>query len=189
MDATICKTCSPISYRDTCHTFMLSLWICAGSILLHFFFKYAAFSEEKHCNLWIVLLYKTLHFRELCQRAAHAVEEKRHTCAVFSRATAVRLRGSFSPKHYVHAHVLLHSGMDSAMQSQCMCCKGHRNTLHTIAARINKSKTVTTDCTNGSSRVNCIRLSSPPLIRTADCQPCIKHSGRVRDRLAGCDHT
>ena len=43
---------------------------------------------------------------------------------------------------------------------KCLPCKGHRDTLHTIAARINESKTVTTDCTSVSSHVNYIHLSS-----------------------------
>ena len=44
---------------------------------------------------------------------------------------------------------------------QCLSCKGHRNTLHAIAARIEKSKASKENCTSASSHVNYVHLSSP----------------------------
>ena len=44
---------------------------------------------------------------------------------------------------------------------QCLSCKGHRNSLHAIAARIEKSKASKENGTSASSHVNYLHLSSP----------------------------
>ena len=71
---------------------------------------------------------------------------------------------------------------------QCLSCKGHRNSLHAIAARIEKSKASKENGTSASSHVNYIHLSSPEknrrlstlhqVVRTVQRQV-----GRLRARL------
>ena len=71
---------------------------------------------------------------------------------------------------------------------QCLSCKGHRNSLHAIAARIEKSKASKENGTSASSHVNYIHLSSPEknrrlstlhqAVRTVERQV-----GRLRARL------
>ena len=72
---------------------------------------------------------------------------------------------------------------------KCLPCKGHRNTLHTIAAQFNKSKTVTTDCTSISSHVNYIHLSSSDKnLRLSTMhqalRTCQRQVSRLRTRLS-----
>ena len=72
---------------------------------------------------------------------------------------------------------------------KCLPCKGYRNTLHAITARINESKTVTTDCMNVSSHVNYIHLSSPDKKRRLSTmhqalRTCQRQISRLRTRLS-----
>ena len=74
---------------------------------------------------------------------------------------------------------ICHRNCDQVVEGgvKCLPCKGHRNTLHAIAARLNKTKTVTTDCTSVSSHVNYMHLSSPD-----KKQICIKRCEHVGNK-------
>ena len=73
---------------------------------------------------------------------------------------------------------------------QCLSCKGHRNSLHAIAARIEKSKASKENGTgtSASSHVNYIHLSSPEKNRRLSTlhqavRTVQRQVGRLRARL------
>ena len=116
------KICTPQYDKTTCDTFMVCLWICAGSVgitvLRHFllnvpqFGEYAAFSWQKVTQSlnWGAL--KDGALRRGHQSAAHTVGEKRRTCAAFSSAAAARFCILFDVYHiyiYMYTTVLCFS--------------------------------------------------------------------------------
>ena len=90
-NATICKICALLFDKKSCHTFMVCLWIFAGSAgiqIVALFAKGAALSRHK-------VLYKTAHCGTAINMWRCWWEKSGEHAVMFSSAAAARLLHSF----------------------------------------------------------------------------------------------